>query len=382
MNCAIIYLNQMDPMAHKKIIFAIPSLNEADNISKVARLIDRGLNRYWPQHQSVILNVDNNSPDGTGQVFLKTKTKHPKVYLPSPTKGKGINIRNALEYALKEKADVLAFIDGDVQSATPEWVKRLLEPVLKKGYDPVLPLYSRNRFDGSITNHLAYPVLAGFLNKPLRQPLAGEVALSPKAIKTFLRAPWPDSAYLYGIDIFLVTESVFHQHRLAHTFLGKKAHKSSVPKLSNMFLQVAESLFLQIKRHRSIISKITKRKKKIPIFFHDYINSREPALSLNIDYFIKIARQEIRKNQKRIKRLWPNLAIAPRRPALSAEDWAIAVRNCAFSKKAPTPSDLQALRALYFARFIDYYYQTNRRSFVFAEKLIQKQAEIFRTINL
>ena len=57
---------------------------------------DKGLDKYFGENDSVIINCDNNSPDNTKQVFLDTPTKAPKIYLSTDpgVKGKGNNFRN------------------------------------------------------------------------------------------------------------------------------------------------------------------------------------------------------------------------------------------------------------------------------------------------
>ena len=66
------------------LIVGIPSLNEADNISFVVKQIDKGLTKYFRKHKAVIVNVDNDSSDGTKDEFLNTKTRHPKIYMSTP----------------------------------------------------------------------------------------------------------------------------------------------------------------------------------------------------------------------------------------------------------------------------------------------------------
>ena len=78
------------------IIVGIPSYNEADSISYVVRQADEGLTKYFPHKSCKIVNVDNNSPDNTRDVFLKTETITEKVYLSTPpgVQGKGNNFFN------------------------------------------------------------------------------------------------------------------------------------------------------------------------------------------------------------------------------------------------------------------------------------------------
>lgn len=344
----------------KTIVFAIPSYNEADSIGSLTKVIDKGLTKYFPEYKSIILNADNDSPDGTEQAFLCTPTKSKKVYLtsrgkPKQIRGKGFHMKMALEFAQKNKAAALGFIDGDVVSATPEWVKLLLEPVLKKRRDHVLPIYLRNKFDGSITNHLVYPALYGLLGINIRQPLAGEIGLSPRAIQTFLGKRWAKPMCQFGVDIFFVTESVFHDLKIGQIFLGIKDHKPSAPKLDNMFLEVAESLFLQLKSHQ------TKPKQHfIPILNKPRIHLRYPKMDLD---------------HKKLKEKIKGGALE-----IHSEAWLKIIYEFLNSKNV-SRKELLDFRAAFFMRFLTFYNEVRGKSHQESEKEIVKQAKLYKRLH-
>ena len=56
-----------------EIIVGIPSYNEAETIGFVSEQASQGLEKYFPNKQSVIINLDNNSPDGTKQAFFEAE---------------------------------------------------------------------------------------------------------------------------------------------------------------------------------------------------------------------------------------------------------------------------------------------------------------------
>ncbi|MEE8597268.1 MAG: glycosyl transferase, partial [bacterium] len=96
------------------IIVGIPSLNEADNIAFVARQIALGLKKYFPTHSAVIINVDNNSKDGTKEAFLGAETGNiPKKYLSTEEAivGKGNNMRNLFVEVVQRKAKAIVVVD-------------------------------------------------------------------------------------------------------------------------------------------------------------------------------------------------------------------------------------------------------------------------------
>ena len=95
------------------VIVGIPSYNEADAIAYPTDVAARGLTTFFPNYKSVIINLDNNSPDGTMDVFLSTPTKVPKIYIStsSGVKGKGNNIYNLFEAAVELQAKAVVMVD-------------------------------------------------------------------------------------------------------------------------------------------------------------------------------------------------------------------------------------------------------------------------------
>ncbi|MBW2027152.1 MAG: hypothetical protein JRI90_17775 [Deltaproteobacteria bacterium] len=53
------------------------------------------------------------------------------------------------------QAKAVVVVDADLKSITPEWIKHLAEP-LYNGFSYVAPLYIRHKYDGTITNGIAY----------------------------------------------------------------------------------------------------------------------------------------------------------------------------------------------------------------------------------
>jgi hypothetical protein len=205
--------------------------------------VGEGLEEYFPDKKCIIVNVDNNSPDNTKDAFLDTKTRIEKKYISTAhgIRGKGNNLLNLFKFAKSVDAEVTIVVDADLKSITKEWVKYLGMPIVD-GYDYVIPLYSRHQFDGTITNHICYPVMFGLLSTDIRQPIGGEFAFSPKLMKYWLKQSWTESTRQYGIDIFMSLNAVLGGFKICQTGLGAKIHKASAPKLGIMFEQVIETL--------------------------------------------------------------------------------------------------------------------------------------------
>lgn len=107
-----------DNISQAEIIVGIPSYNEADSISLPTDVASKGLKEYFPNKKAVIINVDNNSPDGTKDAFMNTPTEVPKIYISTPegVKGKGNNFKNLFEATVELDAKAVVVVDADMKS--------------------------------------------------------------------------------------------------------------------------------------------------------------------------------------------------------------------------------------------------------------------------
>jgi len=234
-----------DNINEAEIVIGIPSLNEADSIGFVVKQIDQGLGKYFSDRKSVIVNVDNNSQDGTKEAFLNTQTHTPKIYISTPenVKGKGNNLRNLFTIMRELGAKAGATVDADLKSITPKWINCLISPILKENYHFLTPLYYRHKYDATITNHICYPLVYGILGHNIRQPIGGDMAFSREMTEFWLNQGWPPEVSQYGIDIFMTLNAIKSQLKIGQVNLVAKIHKPSAPKLGPMFLAVAKTLF-------------------------------------------------------------------------------------------------------------------------------------------
>ncbi|GAB4366841.1 MAG: glycosyltransferase [Calditrichia bacterium] len=231
-----------------EIVVGIPSYNEADNIAFPTDVVSRGLEHYFPDKKSVIINVDNHSPDGTKDVFLHTPTKIPKVYISTPpgVKGKGNNLYNLFKAAVELGARAIMVVDADLQSITPSWIWYLGEPLMGR-FDYVTPIYVRHKYDGTITNHIAYPLIRTLYGLRVRQPIGGDFGFSGKMARAFLAEKlWNEKIANFGIDIWMTSIAIARHFNVCQAFLGTpKVHRTKDPAadLTMMFKQVVSTIF-------------------------------------------------------------------------------------------------------------------------------------------
>jgi len=228
------------------IVVGICTKNVEDTIEGVIKVVDQGLNDYFPEKKSLIIVSDGFSKDHTQERANKTVTRTEKVALNQFGKiGKGNGVKTIFIKAEEVEAEAVALVDGDLTSITPEWLKHLVQPILT-GHDLVAPFYARHKYDGVITNQLAYPLTRALYGISIRQPIGGEYGLSAKMVKKALIHPlFPVE---FGIDIFITTVAACEDMKMIEAKLGIKTHDSTKdykdPKvlLVPMFNQVTGSI--------------------------------------------------------------------------------------------------------------------------------------------
>ena len=365
------------------IAVVIPSYNEADSIAHPTQVASEGLQKYFPGKRGVIINADNASPDGTEGVFLATETAVPKIHITTPenTPGKGWNFENAFRKAYSLGARAVVCVDADLISITPEWMKYMATPILEDGCDYLTPLYSRHKYDGTITNNICYPLIYGIFGRDIRQPIGGDFALSGRFARHIVSVPWHRTTHEYGVDVFMTMHALLGDYRVAQVGLGSKVHKPSAPKLGRMFVQVVSTALVTVvgsfKKWRSVASV-----EKAPVFG---LKELDPAQDLEVD------RQMIRKNSVEgfnatvdalreylspevVSRLEETFA-QPDGPRIDTDFWV----DILFDVVAafPTCDDptrlVESMRGLYFGRVFSFMNDTWELSSAECEEPIRRQ---------
>lgn len=237
-----------DRIKRAEIVVGIPSFQEAESIGHVVSVVDQGLTHYFEKKSAVIINVDNFSPDGTKDAFLKTKSNTPKMYCSTAkgVRGKGRNIKNLFQAGVELGAKAILMVDADLKSISPDWIQYFTEPIYM-GYDYVIPIYVRHKYDGTITNNITYPLTRVLYGLRTRQPIAGDFCFSGKLARAFLtEKTWNRNVSEFGIDIWMTTIAIARGFNVCQTFLGApKSHRTKDPgrQLGPMFYQVVGTLF-------------------------------------------------------------------------------------------------------------------------------------------
>ena len=90
-------------------------------------------------------------------------------------------------------AKAVIVVDADLRSITPLWIRNLGEPLFDE-YHFVSPLYVRHKYDGMITNNVAYPLTRALYGRRVRQPIGGDYGFSGELARIYAEGDaWDDS---------------------------------------------------------------------------------------------------------------------------------------------------------------------------------------------
>jgi hypothetical protein len=252
------------------IMVGIPSFKNAATIGYVVRAAQAGLVQYFPDLKPVLVNSDAGSPDGTSRVVVETeppdyieqillvrpKNRLARVSLTYPeidgVGGKGAALRTVFEIAAALEVEALVVVDSDLRSILPEWVELLAGPIIKGGYDYTAPLYTRYKYDGTITNTVTYPLTRALYGKRIRQPIGGDFGVSGDLIRHYLKQDdWTPDISKFGIDIWMTTHALTGGFAVCQARLGAKVHDPKDPgaDLGPMFRQVVGTILRMAVAH-------------------------------------------------------------------------------------------------------------------------------------
>lgn len=231
------------------ILIGVPCFNNEETIEHVLRTVSEGLFEYYPDSRSVIMVSDGGSTDDTRYVA--------KEYEPRPWQetivsiyrgigGKGTALRAIFEAAARIEVGACAVVDSDLRSISPAWVKALIEPVLEKDFEFVAPIYSRYKYDGTITNNIVYNLTRALYGKRIRQPIGGDFAFSRGLATHYLQQDvWGTDIARFGIDIWMTLNAILTEAKICQANLGLKIHDAKDPAeaLGPMFRQVCGTFF-------------------------------------------------------------------------------------------------------------------------------------------
>ncbi|MGB8645266.1 MAG: glycosyltransferase family 2 protein [Anaerolineae bacterium] len=377
------------------IVIGIPTYKNARTIATIGRTAADALARYFPRWRGVIAIVDGGSSDDT--VAMASDFALPAgirriVTTYQGMQGKGSAVRAIFEMARSLHAQIVVILEADVQTLTPDWVQRLVQPIRNKEYNLALPYYARPIPDGAVTDLLAFPLTRMLYGVEVRQPMGGEFAISTElATRLTSKDVWETDVARHGFDIWLTTISIVEGVKLCQVPLGTKLDDSRemLLALDPTFIQSVGTLFRMVDIFRKRWP-VVGAPRLAPVY-GDYVAADIPRKGLPPITTSSLA-DAFTAGARRYARIWKTVLFPSNREMIKqlvdkpggafhfpADLWAHVVFDFAvvYNKGEGDPDKVvAALLPMYYARAATLMKETGSRPDV-VEKAIMAQADTF-----
>jgi len=238
------FIRELISVGEVDIVVGLPTYNDGRTVGQVVQAIRAGLLKYFPRERVVIINADGGSRDGTQDLVraasisdlrvttdvraLRTLHSISTQYEGGPANG--IALHTILAAADLLQARACAVVSPESTSLQPEWIERLLRPLLRDGNDFILPVYRRHKFDGLLIRNLIYPMSRAIYGCSVREPYPADFAFSGTLGSHFLSQDiWNQEQGRRGTELWLTLAAIVGKFKLVQSFLGTKSRPEDSP---------------------------------------------------------------------------------------------------------------------------------------------------------
>jgi hypothetical protein len=172
----------------------------------------------------------------------------------TPQSGIAHAYRSVLAVGGKLGARACGVIASHLQAVTPQWIYRLVQPVLDLGFDLVAPRYTRHRMEGLLNRSVLSPLHRALYGLQLQNPEGPDFGLSGKFLQ---RALGRDPGGSHGNErdplASIVPTAAGGGFRVCESHLGARAQPpTDWLNLSSLLAGVLGPVFLEMERQAAL----------------------------------------------------------------------------------------------------------------------------------
>jgi len=306
-----------------EIVVGVCTKNCENTIESIIKTVDKALSKYFPKNNSLIICCDGSSKDSTKKNFNAIKTKCDKKWIVEKgKKSKGSAVKTIMQKVKPLGFQTLLILDGDLENLKELWIKRLVNPVLNKGYEATIASYKTHKYDTLIGKTLVYPLMKSLFNIDLKTPMTGEYCLSRKLCLELLGSKYfPND---HSVDLFIVLTTICEKYKTCEIKLGTRNHCSSgeycnpESVLIPRFTQIMKEFIDLARYYKSSISKNEKysiskkcsydkgRVKNIEICIPAYQEFSRDYIKNDLEYVMEVYKHLSKQSMTGLKIAWLN----------------------------------------------------------------------------
>jgi hypothetical protein len=248
------------------LLIGIPTYCNAATVGMVVKTVLDGVTADLADLSVVLVNADAGRSCGTRRAVADAAADAPiPVIIGGYTGrlGRGNAVRAILQAALDLNARTVVALDAHTTSITPDWITALARPILEGQVDLIMPRYHWPLPNGGLSDLIFYPLTRALWGYSLRQPGAGDCALSQTLAQTIVEHDdWETEVAAAGFEVWLSSTALTEgpdqmtaeRWRVGQVDLGEKIYTPRTPSthFPRVFRQAVGTLLRQVHLRRTI----------------------------------------------------------------------------------------------------------------------------------
>jgi hypothetical protein len=226
---------EMEALGTADLVLGLPTVGRVPSAEAVGRVALEG---RLGSMATVVVHVD---PTGSGEVveaLTRAVAPCPLVHLegsglgraPTEPEHHADGVRTVLAAGRQLRARGIVLLTALTDPAAPGRAAALVEPVLKDGHGLVLPMYTRTRYEGTLTHALVVPLVRALWGRRLAHPMAEEFACSGEAAAAFLEAEaWETGLARQGLEFWLPVAAIQASVGVSQAAVGQRPATDGPP---------------------------------------------------------------------------------------------------------------------------------------------------------
>ncbi len=264
----------MSPQAQRQIkrigradlVVGVPTYRNATTVGMVVRTVLDGITAHFGDLRAVLINADAGPRNGTRQAVADAAAD---ATIPvviggyTGTLGRGSAVRAILKAALDLNARAVVVLDAHTTSVIPDWIPALASPVLEGRVDLMMPRYRWPLPAGGLGDLIFYPLTRALWGYSLRQPGAGDCALSPALAQAVVAQDvWETEVATAGFEVWLSSLALTtgpdpktsQRWRVGQVDLGEKCYlaRTHLTHFPLLFRQAVGTLLRQVRLRQTV----------------------------------------------------------------------------------------------------------------------------------
>lgn len=257
---------QLKRVGRADLVVGIPTYCNTKTVGMIVQTVLDGATADLSDLRVVLINADAGRSCGTRRAVADAAADAPiSVVVGGYTGrlGRGSAVRAISQAALDLDASALVVLDAHTTSITSDWMAALARPILDGKVDLMMPRYRWSLPDGGLGDLIFYPLTRALWGHSLRQPGAGDCALSPRLAQAVVdHDVWETEVAAAGFEVWLSSVALTegpdtkanNGWRVGQIDLGEKSYvpRRHFTHWPTLFRQAVGTLLRQVYLRRGI----------------------------------------------------------------------------------------------------------------------------------